>query len=189
MATNVVGGLEKVEIAPQILTEAAIASAVWSQVEHIAPDSVAYTRQGDTTTDLIPEDKDVAFVTFYQTGEADTITIGVLEQKPELMVLLENGKYVNTTTTFTTYAKRKVANLAIRLTTRPMKDGRKCVIIFPNVAVTTTFVNNLTKTAVQQLLLTGRVGSFKTTTDNIDAIMTKTFVTEAGAVINSPAIV
>ncbi|MCZ4244979.1 hypothetical protein [Pedobacter punctiformis] len=185
MATNIVGGVELIEIAPAVTTEAGITGATFQRLENIAPDSVVYTKNSDTETDLIPEDKDVALLTFYTPGEADTIAIGVLEQKPEILALLFNQEYTEATTRIVTLAKRKVANLMIRITTRSMKDGRKQVIVLPNVAVTTTFVNNLSKTAVQQLLLTGKVGSFKTTTSLEDAISVKTWVTEAGAPIDS----
>jgi hypothetical protein len=185
MATNVVGGVEKIELAPAFFTEAAATSAVWTQLEYIAGDTVAYTKNSDTPTDLIPEDKDTAFITFYAPGDADQITIGVLQQLPSVMQMLENVVYTPATTRIVNLAKRKVANLAIRLTTRSMKDGRKQIIILPNVQVVTTYVGNFTKTAVQQLLLTGKVGSFKTTTDNLDAISIKTWVTEAGAAIDS----
>jgi len=185
MATNIVGGVEKIEIGVAVTTEAAVTSITWTALENIAPDTVLYTRNSDTETDLIPEDKDVAILTFYQTGEADQITIGVIEQKPEIMNMLEDNEYTAATSRTVTLAKRKVANLAIRLTTRSMKDARKQIVILPNVRVVTTYANNYNKTSVQQLLLTGKVGSFKTTTSAKDAISIKTWVTEAGAPIDS----
>lgn len=187
MATNVVGGVEKVRVAPAVFTEAAIATATWLQIENIAEDTTQYTKNADTITELIPADKDVAFVTFYAPGEADQITIGILEQVPAVMSMLFNTVYTATTSKTVELAKRKVANLAIEITTRSMKDGRKQIIVLPNVQVTTTYVNNLNKTSVQQLLMTGKVGSFKTTTNNLDAISIKTWVTDAGAPIDSTA--
>lgn len=185
MATYAVGGVEKIEICPAFTTEAGIATAVWTQVEYIAPDSVVYTKNSDTETDLIPEDKDVAFVTFYQPGEADTIVFGVLQEYPTLMAMLFNQEYVAATSKTTVLAKRKVANLGIKITTRSMRDDRKQTIVIPNVAVTTTFVNNLSKTTLQQLLLTGKIGSFKTTTSLLDATIVKTWITSANAPIDS----
>jgi hypothetical protein len=185
MATYAVGGVEQIELAPAFFTEAGVAAAVWVRAENVAPDSVVYTKNADTETDLIPEDKDVAFVTFYAPGEADTIVFGLLQHHPVIMAMLFNQEYVAATSKTTMLAKRKVANLAVRITTRSMKDGRKQIIVMPNVAFTTTIVNNLSKTALQQLLLTGKVGSFKTTTTNLDAISLKTWVTDSGAVIDS----
>ena len=187
MATYVVGGVEKVRVAPAVFTEAAIATAAWLQIENIAEDTTQYTKNADTITELIPADKDVAFVTFYAPGDADEIAIGILEQKPAIMSLLFNTVYTAATSKTIELAKRKVANLAIEITTRSMKDGRKQVIVLPNVRVTTTYVNALNKTAVQQLLLTGKVGSFTTTKDSLDAISVKTWVTDAGAAIDSTA--
>lgn len=187
MATNVVGGVEKIRIAPAVTTEAAVTTGLASAVllEYIAGDTVAYTKNSDTVTDLIPEDKDAAFITFYAPGEPDQITIGVLQQLPTVMQMLENVVYTPATTKIVNLAKRKVANLMIEITTRSMKDGRKQIIVLPNVEVTTTYAGNLTKTAVQQLLLTGRVGTFKTTTTNLDAISIKTWVLEDGTAIDS----
>lgn len=185
MATYAVGGVEKIELAPAFFTEAGIASAVWVRAENVAPDTVTYTKNADTTTDIVPEDKDVAFVTFYQPGEADQIIFGLLEHHPTIMAMLFNQEYVAATSKTTMLAKRKVANLAVRITTRSMKDDRKQIIIMPNVMFTTTIVNNLSKTALQQLLLTGKLGSYKTTTSSLDAISQKTWVTEAGVAIDS----
>lgn len=185
MATNIVGGVEKIEIAPAFFTEAGVSTATWTPLEYIAGDTVAYTKNSDTPTDLIPEDKDVALITFYAPGEADQLTVGVLQQLPTVMALLENIVYTPATTKIVNLAKRKIANLAFRITTRSMKDDRKQVIVLPNTSVVTTYTGNLTKTAVQQLLLTAKVGSFKTTTGNLDAISIKTWVTEANAVIDS----
>lgn len=188
MATNIVYGVEKVRLAPAILTEAAVASATWTQLENIAPDSIVYTKGVDTKTDLIPEDKDVAVMSFYATGDPDQIVIGVIEQKPEIMNMLFNNIYTAATSKTVTLASRKVANLAIEITTRNARDNRKQVIVLPNVQVVTTYANNLSKTAAQQLVLTGAVGSFKTTTGNLDAISIKTWVTaDTNAVIDSTA--
>jgi len=185
MATYVVGGVEKIEVCPAFFTEAGVSTAVWTQVEYIAPDTVVYTRNSDSETDLVPEDKDTAFLTFYTPGEPDTIAFGILQQYPTIMAMLFNQEYVAATSKTTILAKRKIANLGVRITTRSMKDSRKQTIVLPNVNFTTTFVNNLSKTTVQQLLLIGKVGSFKTTTTLLDALSIKTFITDAGAVIDS----
>ncbi len=187
MATNFVGGVEKVRIAPAVFTEAGVTTGLSTavQLEFIANDTVAYTRNSDTQTDLTAEDKDVPVLTFFVPGEADQIAIGVLQQKPEIMAMLENIVYTPATTKIVNLAKRKVANLMIEITTRSMKDNRKQIIVLPNVQVVTTYTGNLTKAGVQQILLTGKVGTFTTTADSKDAISIKTWVTEAGAAIDS----
>lgn len=185
MATYAVGGLEQVDLAPAVFTEAAISGITWTEAEYVAPDSALYTRNADTETDLVPEDKEVSFVTFYTPGEADTLVFGLLQHHPTIMAMLFDQEYVAATSKTTMLASRKVANLAVRLTTRSMKDDRKQIIILPNVRFTTSIVNNLSKTALQQLLLTGKVGAFKTTTTNKDAISIKTWVTAAGVAIDS----
>jgi hypothetical protein len=183
VATYVVAGVERVRLAPAVFTESAISGIAWSTLENIAEDSTAYTKNTDTITEEIPADKDTAFITFYAPGPADVITIGVLEQIPSIMNLLFNTVWTPATSKAITLAKRKIANLAIEITTRSIKDNRKLVIVLPNVMVTTTYVNNLNKTSVQQLLLTGNVGTFKSA-DNKDAISIKTWVTSTGGSID-----
>lgn len=187
MATNFVSGVEKIRIAPAVFIEANITTGLSSAVEleYIALDTVAYTKNSDTTEDLFAEDKDAVVLTFQKNGEPDQIVIGLLQQKPEIMAMLENIVYVPATTKVTNLAKRKVANLMIEITTRSVKDDRKLIIVLPNVNVVTSSVGNLTKSGVEQLLLTGKVGTFKTTAGTLDAISTKTWVTSAGAVVDS----
>lgn len=187
MATNFVGGVEKIRIAPAVFTEAAITAglAAAMELEYVAMDKVAYTKNSDTTTDLFAEDKDGVVLTFATNGEPDQIVFGLLQQKPEVMEMLENIIYSPATTTIITLAKRKVANLMIEITTRSLKDNRKQVITLPNVNVVTSTTGNLTKTSVEELLLTGKVGTFKTTADSKDAISIKRWVTEANAPIDS----
>jgi len=185
MATNFVSGVEKIEIAPAFFTEAGAGSATWTELEYVATDSVAYTKNSDTQTDLNAEDKDAAVLTFSTPGESDQLTVGLLQQKPEIMAMLENIVYTAATTKVVNLAKRKVANLAFRITTRSVKDDRKLQIVIPNTDVVTTSTGNLTKSAVEQLLLTAKVRTFKTTTGNLDAISIKTWVTASGAAIDS----
>jgi hypothetical protein len=163
MATNFVSGVEKVFIAPAFFTEADASTAVWTELEYITTDTVAYTKNSDTTTDLFAEDKSGTVLTFATDGEP----------------------YTPATTKIVTLAKRKLANLAFKIITRSVKDDRKQQIVIPNTTVVTTSSGNLTKTGIEGLVLTGKVGIFKTTTGNLDAINIKTWITEAGAVIDS----
>lgn len=187
MATNFVGGIEKIRIAPAVTTEAGVTTGLASAVllEFIANDTVAYTRNADTQTDLTAEDKDAPVLTFYTPGEADQIVIGVLQQKPEIMAMLENIIYTPATTKIVNLAKRKIANLMIEITTRSMKDDRKQIVVLPNVQTVLSYTGNYTKAGVQQITLTGKVGTFKTTADSKDAISIKTWVTDSGAAIDS----
>lgn len=187
MATFFVYGVEKIRIAPAVSTEAAITTGLTSaiQLEDIVIDSTAYTQNADTTTDIFAEDKDGAVLTIPSNGEPDQITIGLLQQKPTVLALLENIVYTPATTKIITLAKRKVANLMIEITTRSAKDDRKQIIVLPNVFVTLSKTGNLTKTGVEQLLLTGKVGTFTTTVGALEATSLKTWVTVAGAAIDS----
>ena len=148
-------------------------------------DSVAYTENSDTTEDLKAEDKDYTVLSFQVDGEPDQLVISVLQQKPEILALFENIVYTAATTKIVGLAKRKVADIMFEITTRSVKDDRKQVIVLPNVSVVKSTDGNLTKTGVQRIVLTGKVGAFKTTVGNLDAKYTKTWITDAGAPIDS----
>ena len=186
MATYFVAGTEKVEIAPAFFTEAGAATAVWTQLEYVAKDNPPqYTKNIDNKTTLTAEDKSGVVLTFWEDGEPNLLTVGILQQKPEIVAMLDNIVYTPATTKIIELAKRKVANLAIRLTTTSVKDSRKQIIVFPNTDVTNTTPGGGVKTSVQQLLLNATIGTFKTTTGNLDAISIKTWVTPEGAAIDS----
>lgn len=182
MATFVVGGVEKIEYAQSSLAGVV---TTWKQLENIAPDSVVFTKNAGTKTSVIPEDKNVAFLNFFTPGDGDTLAIGVLEQKPEVMQDLFNVAYTPATSLMVFNAQEKIANLAFRITCRPLKDGRKAVITIYNTDVVTTYVNNLTKTAAQQILLTATLGAYRATGMTEDAVYTKQFVLADGSAIDS----
>ncbi len=184
MASYVVGGIEKIEYAPASLT-GVVSSGDWKQVPNIAPDSVVFTKNNGAKTSIVPEDKDVAFINFFAPGEGDTLALGVLEQNPELVQALFNVKYTAATTTTAYKAKEKIANLAWRLTTRPLKDGIKCVITIYNTDVQTGYANNLTKTAAEQLALVAALNTYRPVGETEDFVYTKQFVLADGTAIDS----
>ncbi|MDQ1139420.1 hypothetical protein [Pedobacter agri] len=184
MATFVVGGVEKIEYAPASLL-GVVSDGAWKEVPNIAPDSVTFTKNQGTKSSITPEDKDVAFINFFTPGEGDTLALGVLEQNPALEQELFNVKYTASTTTTDFKAKEKIANLAWRITTRAMKDGRKAVITMFNTDVQTGYANNLTKTVAQQLALIATLGTYRPSGETEDYIYSKKFVTAAGATIDS----
>lgn len=186
MPTFFVGGTEKVEIGAAVETEAGVSGITWTELEYVATDNPPqYTKNIDTKTYLKAEDKKGNVLTFYEAGDPDVLTVGILQQKPEVLAMLENIVYTAATTKIIELADRKVARLAIRLTTRSLKDDRKQIVVFPNTEVTTTTPGGGNKTSVQQLLLTATIGTFKTTTGSKDATSIKTWVTEAGSAIDS----
>lgn len=184
MATFVVAGVEKIEYAPASLTGVV---ASWKPIPKIAPGTVVFTKNNGTKTSIVPEDEDIAFVNFFQPGDGDTLAIGVLQQDPDLVQALFNVTYDEDTTTLTYLAKEKIANLAFKITTRPMKDGRKCIITIYNSDVQTTYANNLTKDQVEQLLLTATLGTYRAAGMTEDGVYTKQFVLANGTTIDSGA--
>lgn len=184
MATFVVAGVEKIEYAPAS-NVGVVASGAWKEIPNIAPDSVTFTRNQGTKSSIIPEDKDVAFINFFTPGEGDTLALGVLEQNPTLVQELFNVDYDEETTSTAYKAKEKIANLAFKITTRPVKDGRKCIITIFNTETQTGYANNLTKTAAEQLALVATLMSYRPAGKTEDYVYTKQFVLADGTPIDS----
>lgn len=185
MATWVVGGVEKAEYA-QASPLGVITTGDWKRIENLAPGSILMTRNVGTKSSITPEDKDKAFVNFFAAAtEGDTLTLAVLEQNPELMQEIFNVKYTAATSLMEFKAAEKIANLAFRLTTRPMKDGRKCIITIYNTDVQTTYQNPLTKDQVEQPLLTASLGTYRPASETEDFVYSKQFVLADGTIIDS----
>ena len=182
MATFVVGGIEKIEYAPASLVGVV---SDWTEIPNIAPGSVTFTKNNGAKTSIVPEDKDVAFINFFAPGDGDTLALGVLEQNPDLVQELFNVTYTEATTLTAYKAKEKIANLAFKLTTRPLKDGRKCIITIYNTDVQTGYANNLEKTAAEQLALVATLGTYIPALETEDFIYTKQFVLADGSTIDS----
>lgn len=182
MATFVVGGIEKIEYAPASLVGVV---TTWKPMPNIAVGSVLMTKNVGTKSFLKQEDGNKNFLNFFAPADGDTLTIGLLEQNPALVQELFDVEYVPTTTTMEYFAGEKIANLAIKITTVPMKDGRKCIITIYNNDVQTGYANNLTSDAVEQLALTASIGTYRKSGDTRDKVYTKQFVTANGTVIDS----
>lgn len=187
MATYVVAGVEKIEYAPAspvgVVTESA-----WKTIENIAPGSVKFTENQQTKSSIIPEDKDVAFVNFYAPAEGDFYTLGVLEQNPTLIQELYNVKYTAAKTLLEYKAIKKIPNLALRFTTRSIKDGRKTIITAYNTEVQTGTDGNLTKDAVEQKVLTATLNTYRPAGETEDYLYSKQTVKADGTVIDSTVV-
>lgn len=154
----------------------------WKRFENVAPGTVSYTGNADTETSIIPEDKDVPIIILSTPGDPDEFNFGLLEISEDNFNVLFNVQYDEATSKVTVLANRKRANLAIRLTTRPV-HGRKKVITYPNTSCTTTFVNNFTKDALVEFGVVAAILSF-TTEDGKDGIYTIQTVLEDGSTID-----
>lgn len=182
MATNVVGGIEKIEYAAASLTGVV---SVWKPMPNVAVGSVVMTKNVGAKSDIFKEDGNRSFIKIFAPAEGDTLTIGLLSQDPELVQELFSVEYDDETTTLEYFDEEKIANLAIRITTVPMKDGRKCVITIYNNQVQTGYTNSLTRDNVEQLALTAHIGTYRKAGDTKDKVYTKQFVTANGTVIDS----
>lgn len=184
MPTFVVGGIERIRYAPASLT-GVVSSGAWKDMPNIAVGTVAMTKNIGTKTSIKKEDGNTNFINLFQPADGDTLTIGLLEQNPELVQELFSVDYDPETTTLEFFAEEKIARLAIEITTAPMKDGRKAIITIYNNDVQTGYTNNLTADAVEQLALTANIGSYRKAGDTKDKVYTKQFVLADGTVIDS----
>ncbi len=182
MADNVVGGIEGIEYAAASLTGVV---ATWKPAPNIAVGSVLMTKNIGTKSTINKEDGNRAYINLFAPAEGDTLTIGLLSQDPEMLQELFDVDYVDTTTTVEFYADEKIAHLALRITSIPMKDGRKCIITIYNTDVQTGYANNLTFDQVQQLALTASIGTYRKVGDTRDKVYTKQWVLADGTVIDS----
>ncbi|WP_316743864.1 PKD domain-containing protein [Pedobacter antarcticus] len=128
----------------------------WTQLENLQPDSVLRTKNNGTLAGQVPEDKDSPLFTIYTAPEPGSITIGVMEQRPAVMQKLFNTIWSAANSTLVVLAKEKVANLAIRITSRPV-NGRKAIITYMNVDALTGYSNNIAKTVQENLAITGTI--------------------------------
>lgn len=184
MATFVVGGIEKIRYAPASLV-GVVSSGAWKDMPNIAVGTVQMTKNIGTKTSIKKEDGNTVFINVFQPAEGDTLTIGLLEQNPDLVQELFDVDYEETTTTTEYYVGEKIANLALEITTFPMKDGRKCIITIYNTDVQTGYANNLTADAVEQLALTANLNTYRKAGDTKDKVYTKQFVLADGTTIDS----
>lgn len=131
----------------------------WTQVENLQPDSVQRTKNNGTLAGFIPEDKDGPLFSIYTAPEPGTIAMGLAEQSPVNMQKLFNTIWNPATSTLVVLSKEKVANLAIRLTSRPV-NGRRAIITYCNLDCLTGFSNNLAKGVNESLAIVGNIMPF-----------------------------
>lgn len=160
---TIVGGIESLWFAPAFQDYAnKPADAAWRKIEDLREGSVAYTPGSDNVTEIIPEDKDVAIVSLSGQGEPDRFAFSRMSMKLEDYNDFFNVETDAATSTVFELAQRKVANLAIRLITRPI-DGVKAEIVWPNTDVRSTDDDGpFTKGDIVQVTSTATVKSFKT---------------------------
>lgn len=155
----------------------------WTQVENLQPDSITRTKNNGTLAGFIPEDKDAPLFTVYTPADTPgTITIGLAEQKPDSMQRLFNTIWDAATSTLVVLAKEKIANLAIRLTSRPV-NGRRSIITYYYIDALTGYSNNIAKAVNEALAITGTIKPFLYLGQ--DAIYTQQWVNEDGTPIDS----
>lgn len=184
-AKRIVGGVESLWFAPAFQDYAnAPAGSAWKKIEDLREGTVVYTPGSDNPIEFIPEDKDVAIVSLSGQGEPDTFAFSRMSMPIEDYADFFNVETDMATSTTFELAQRKVANLAIRLITRPI-DGVKAEIIFPNTDVRTTDDDGpFTKGDIVQVSSTATVKSFKTPS-GADGKKYKRFTNADGTSIDS----
>lgn len=182
MKNDIVYGVEQIEFATINPATGAVNND-WIRAENIEEGSVTFTSNTQTKTSITPEDKDLPIVVLYTPGDPDTFNFALLELSPDNYARFFNITYDITTTLVTVLAKRRLANIAIRLTTRP-QFGVKKIYTYNNTTCEATYKNNITKTGLLALSVAASIFSW-TTAGGLDAAYTVQKVTEAGVVIDS----
>lgn len=181
MQTNIINGLEKLEFA-SLLAGGAIDDSSWVTVEDIEADSVSLTSNADTKTSIIPEDKDTAILVLYVPGDPDLFNFALLQMSPENLAKFFNTVYDPATSTILVQTKRKRANLAIRMTSRP-QNGVKKILTFGNTSCEPSYKNNIAKNGLLSLAVAASILPY--TTSAGDTHHSEQLVNEDGTSINS----
>jgi hypothetical protein len=98
------------------------------------------------------------------------------------MQKLFNTIWDQVTSTIVVLSKEKVANLAIRLTSRPV-NGRRAIITYNFIDALTGYANNIAKTVQENLAITGTIKSWLYMGQEASHIMQ--WVNEDGSAIDS----
>jgi hypothetical protein len=185
MAKTILSGVETIEYAPASAL-GVVTDANWKKIEHITMGSVSHVEGTQTKNDVFEEDSDVAAFSTYSPAEGDQLIFSVLDQNPTLLQELYNVKWTAATSEMAFKARKKIANLAFRLTSRPV-EGRKLVYTYFNTEVQTTSDGAITKDNAQSKVLTATLKGYRPAGETEDFIYSKKIVAADGTVINSTA--
>lgn len=177
---ELVNGIESIEFAT--ITNGVVNND-WIRMHNIADGSVSITSNADTRTQIIPEDKDAPIIVLYTPGELDIINFGGYEISPENLARFFNIIYDPATSKVTVLAKKKIANLAIRLTSRAQYNVKK-QFVYRNTNCLPTFTGNITKTGLLVLTIAASIAAWNTE-DGKEALWTVQKLNEDGTPINS----
>lgn len=180
---ELVNGVESIEFAT-FLPDGTVDTASWVKGNNFADGTVVYTSNADTLTSIIPEDKDTAIFTIATPGDPDTFNFNCFELSVANYQRFFNVDFDPATTTLTVLAQKKRANLAIRLTTRPV-NGVKKIYTYSNTQCDVTYAENFTKEALVQLAVAASIMSYPVLigAETKDAIYTLQTVNADGSVI------
>lgn len=185
MAKTILRGVETIEYAPASAT-GVVTEGVWKKIENITMGSVSHVEGTQTKADVFVEDSDIPAFSTYTPAEGDQLIFSVLDQNPTLLQELYNVKWTAATSKMAFKASKKIANLAFRLTSRPV-EGRKMVYTYFNTEVQTTSDGAITKDGAQSKVLTATLKGYRPAGETEDFIYDKTIVGPNGEVINSTA--
>lgn len=145
MQTDIFNGVESVEFTT--ITNGVPDDSNWLVMNNIEDNSVSLTSNKDSETSIIPEDKDVAIIVLYTPGDPDKFNFALLEISAINLQTYFNTIYDAATSKIIILAKKKYANLAVRVTSRP-QFGYKIRKTYPNTTCIPSYKNNMTKNAL-----------------------------------------
>ena len=180
-----ISGIETLEYAPASKV-GTVADNAWKRIENITQDSVSFVENNPTKSSINAEDKDVPVVNFYTPAEGDILNMSVLSQNPELLQELYNVDYTAATSTFDFKAKKKIANLAFRITSRPT-NGVITRSTYFNTEVTVANNGNKTKTDVEKKVLAATLLTYRPAGKTEDYVYRLQYLTPEGDPIDASA--
>jgi len=178
-------GVEKLRYAPASPL-GVVAVDAWKEISGIAMGSFVHTENTAPKTDIPVEETDVPFASVYGVAEGDTIAFGVLNRDPDFVNTLYGTKYTPATSTTAFKANKKVANIALELTTRSL-EGIKTIQTFYNTDAVTSKEGAITKDGAQSMVITATLKAYRPAGETEDFIYESKLVTSAGVAIDSSA--
>lgn len=156
----------------------------WTPIENIEDSSISITSNSDSKTNIIPEDKDSPILVLYTPGDPDAVNFAMLELSPENLQRFFNATYDVATSSVIVFAKKKRANLAFRLTSRP-QEGFKMRLTYNNTQSDVTYKNNITKNGLLSIAVAASILSWTEPISGNDALYMVETLNEDGTAVDS----
>lgn len=181
MTRDLVVGVEMIEFAT---ITGGVVNDDWLRIENIEAGSVVITSNKDTQTPVLPEDKSLPILILYTPGDADVFTFGLLEISADNLARFFNTIIDVATSSTLILAKKKYANLALRITTTPQL-GYQHRFTYSNTTCLPSWKNNLAKAATLVISVDASILPYTDVVSGQDAVGFIELLHDDGTVVDS----